>query len=186
MGFLDFVKKQEVQIEEKPTIQSTNTAGKGKKQCLQCENYVGVRKKICDCGFDFETKTLSLFASTNEQKSLIQKLKITNENLIQWILMCSYTYYCRHESILPDEEYDKLFVLLKNNWKILEHRHKYLIKEESLENGSLFYLSENDYPQIIQHSALRFIKAMKKYKASIDVVVEKKLYNLVAFNELVY
>lgn len=183
MGFLDLVKKQEFHLDEKPKI--LTAGGKGKKECEQCGNFTGVRTKICSCGFDFETKTLGLFAETKEQKTLIQRLKITNENLIQWILMCSYIYYHKNDILISDEEYNKLHNLLKKNWDVLEHRHKNLIKKESLKDDSLFYLSKIDYPQIIQHSALRLLKAMKKYKTTIDVVVEKKLYNLVAFNEMI-
>jgi hypothetical protein len=186
MGFLDIIKTQETKKEDSPKNLKDSVGGKGKKQCCQCRSYVGVRTKICNCGYDFETKSLGLFATVPEQKDLIKRLGITNENIVQWVLMCSYIYYCKNDCLIPDEDYDKLHSILKDNWKTVQHRHKFLIKEECLDNNSLHYLSQSEYPQIIQHSALRFLKAMKKYKATIENVVEKKLYNLVAFNEVIF
>lgn len=188
MGFLDLIKKEETKqiIQEIKPILKEVGPGKGKKLC-DCGIYVGARTKVCNsCGYDFETKTPSLFANIKENKDLIKSLGITNQNLIQWILMCSYLYYCRNVTIIEDKEFDQLIQIAKDNWQILEHRHKSLIQESTLENGSLYYLKENDYPQIIRHSALRLYKATKKFKKNIDDVVKLKLDNLVAFNEVIW
>lgn len=180
MNFLSLIEdsKQQAVVssgsEQKP--------GKGKKQCISCKNYCGARCKSCpNCEFNFETKQSSLFS----QKS-IKELEINNENIIQWILMCSYIYYIKNEHLIPDEKFDKLIEILKIEWDQINHRHKNLIKSEGLTSNSLFYLKEEDYPQIIKHSALRHLKAMKKFKCSIEEVIEKKLFNKVTFNEFIW
>jgi hypothetical protein len=38
-------------------LSSLNKAGKGRKLCENCSNYVGARTKICDCGYSFEDGT---------------------------------------------------------------------------------------------------------------------------------
>lgn len=182
MNFLDLAKAESAKSQN--PVKSTG--GKGKKQCLDCKEYVGVRSKSCSfCSYNFETKTPSLFA-TPDQRTIIEKLNITVENIVQWILMCSYIYYVKNDSLITDQEFDSLISMLKENWDRIEHRHFYLIDKESLENGSLFQLKEDQYPQITRHAALRHLKAMKKFKRNISEVVEQKLYNRVSFNEMVW
>lgn len=164
------------------TVQLSSGPGKGKKQCSSCQSYCGVRCKLCpSCEYNFETKQSSLF-----HHSTIKELEITNENIVQWILMCSYIYYIKSSQLISNQRFDKLIEILKSEWNSINHRHKYLISENNLNTFSLFNLKEEDYPQIIRHAALRHLKAMKKFKCSIDEVVEKKLFNKVAFNEMVW
>lgn len=164
------------------SVQLSSGPGKGKKQCISCKEYCGARCKICpSCEFNFETNQSSIF-----HHSTIKELEITNENIVQWILMCSYIYYIKSSQLISDQRFVKLIEILKNQWDNIEHRHKNLIIKENLDTFSLFNLKEEDYPQIIRHSALRHLKAMKKFKCSIDEVVERKLFNLVAFNEMVW
>ncbi len=178
MSFLDLAKTPEKQPASGP--------GKGKKQCPECKEYVGARSKICpNCNYDFELKTPSLFSNLS-QKSIIEKLNITPDTLVQWVLMCSYLYYVKGDSIIDDKEFDSLIEMMKNKWDILNHRHLHLISEETVKTNSLFNLKEDDYPQIIRHSALRLLKAKKKFKTTIDDVVQRKLFNQVSFNEMVY
>jgi hypothetical protein len=43
-----------------------NKAGRGKKQCDECKNYVPVRLRVCDCGHEFVAKEIK-----SEQESEI-------------------------------------------------------------------------------------------------------------------
>lgn len=67
MGFLDiFESNNDNKVSE-------IGPGKGKKQCLNCKNYTGVRKKICDCGFDFGNKELkSKIENQSKHQSEVQ------------------------------------------------------------------------------------------------------------------
>lgn len=194
MSFLDLAKSVK-NTEEKPVQEKAKTSGpgKGKKQCPECKEYVGVRSKVCNfCQYDFELQTPCLFSNI-QQKTIIDKLKITPDNLLRWILMCSYLYYIRGESLISDNEFDSLIQMMKDKWDIINHEILYegslfkmdLISNENIKTTSFFNLKESDYPQIIQHSALRFLKACKKFKTTIDDVVNRKLFNQVAFNEII-
>lgn len=48
MDLFDILKIKEPDPKNKP--------GPGKKQCQNCKNYIGVRTKVCKCGFSFEKK----------------------------------------------------------------------------------------------------------------------------------
>lgn len=191
MSFLDLAKK--ITIEQPVESKPKSGPGKGKKQCLECKEYVGARSKVCNfCQYDFELQTPCLFSNI-QQKTIIDKLKITPDNLLRWVLMCSYLYYIRGESLISDNEFDSLIQMMKDKWEIINHEILYegslfkmnLICNENMQTGSFFNLKEEDYPQQIQHAALRLLKACKKFKTSIDDVVNRKLFNLVSFNEMV-
>lgn len=184
MSFLDLAKKVNTEpIPEKSLPKSS--PGKGKKQCPECKEYIGVRSKLCNyCHYDFELQTPCLFSNA-QQKTIIDKLNITSDNLVQWVLMCSFLYYVKEDSIISDSEFDSLIEMMKDKWEILNHRHLHLIAKETVKTNSLFNLKSEDYPQIIQHSALRLLKAKKKFKTTIEDVVNRKLFNQVAFNEII-
>lgn len=68
--------------------------------------------------------------------------------LIAWVLMSSYAYYQMDSPILEDSTYDNICKHLYDKWDDYTHPHKHLIERESLRQGSLFYLKEEDYPKI--------------------------------------
>jgi len=76
--------------------------------------------------------------------------------LVPYYLMASYLYYIEDKSVFADELFDELCSDLLKNWDIVEHRHKYLIKKEYLNQGTGYYLKETDYPFIVQHAAKLF------------------------------
>lgn len=89
-----------------------------------------------------------------------ESYKESQASVIFWIVLASYLYYIRDESILSDEVFDKMckLVLDKNiKHSLLSH----LITEERMKAGSLFDLKVKDYPLFIVQageSLLRFGK----------------------------
>lgn len=75
----------------------------------------------------------------------IEKEKIGR--LYQIFLLASYSYYKRYESILPDEDYDKIAKRLLKEWDNFEHQHKYLITKEDLKAGTAYAIKH--YPTIV-------------------------------------
>jgi hypothetical protein len=66
--------------------------------------------------------------------------------LVPWYLMASYAYYMLDRSIMPDEEFDGLCKRLLEEFDFIEHPHKHLIDESSLEAGTGYGLREEEYP----------------------------------------
>lgn len=68
--------------------------------------------------------------------------------VVAWLLMSSYAYYHLDSPILEDTTYDKLCKHLYDKWDEYSHPHKHLIDRDSLKQGSLFYIKEEQYPLI--------------------------------------
>lgn len=75
---------------------------------------------------------------------------------VSWYLMASYMYYCRPnwESLMRDEDFDRVCKVLLDKYETLDHPHLHLIDKESLKAGTGFTLKEADYPLIVKHAAL--------------------------------
>lgn len=50
LGALKFYREKETAT---PIMSKSEESGRGKKQCDSCKSFVGVRTKLCSCGFDF-------------------------------------------------------------------------------------------------------------------------------------
>jgi len=50
-------KGERTMAKTKKKVTPKGTAGKGRKQCPQCEKYVGARASKCDCGHEFPKNT---------------------------------------------------------------------------------------------------------------------------------
>ena len=74
--------------------------------------------------------------------------------LLQKYLMASYIYYILHRSVMPDEEFDQMAKDLLQNWDTFEHQHKSLVTLADLEAGTLYSLSEKNYPGMVVGAAL--------------------------------
>lgn len=86
----------------------------------------------------------------------------STSSAVWWVIISSYLYYVRDESILSDEVFDKLMkTILDRNIKhsLLSH----LITEEDLKAGSLFRLKPKDYPQFIIEAGERIIRGVDSY-----------------------
>jgi len=86
--------------------------------------------------------------------SLLMRSIQNNPNLaIPWLLMASYLYYLRYESILSDTAFDLLCRQTLDVFNQLNHEYKHLITEPDLAAGSLFTLNDSDYPADIKSCA---------------------------------
>lgn len=77
--------------------------------------------------------------------------------LIPWVLMASYAYYVLDKPLISDGVFDNACRELLEHWDQAEHRHKHLIDQDSLRSGSLFQLSDEDYPLITKYAARRLL-----------------------------
>ncbi len=46
---------REIPVKRESSGSVEQTPSRGRKQCKQCQKFVGVRTQICECGFDFAT-----------------------------------------------------------------------------------------------------------------------------------
>lgn len=75
-----------------------------------------------------------------------QSFKSSPNTVISWYLIASYCYYCRYESILSDEVYDKMCKYMLDNFDKLEHVNKNLVDKAALLAGTAYQLKVDDYP----------------------------------------
>lgn len=78
--------------------------------------------------------------------------------MIPWFLMASYLYYKHHKSLLSDQFYDGLAKSMLDQWPILKHQHKALIKEPDLVCGSMFHLTDREYPNLVKGAAKALVE----------------------------
>lgn len=72
---------------------------------------------------------------------------------LQCFLMCAYQYYHRYTSLISDSDFDALGKRLLAHWDDFEHMHKHLVSLDDLRAGTLYALSEKDYPRMIVHAS---------------------------------
>jgi len=74
-------------------------------------------------------------------------------NCVQVFLSASYAYYCLDRGdLMSDPDFDEMCAMMKRNWDIIEHRHKYLIDLEGLSAGTGYCIEEREYPGITKSS----------------------------------
>lgn len=89
--------------------------------------------------------------------SLLQRSK----NLaVSWWLMGSYAYYYLDETIISDEFFDYLTVLIRENYDEIVHVNKDLITEDRLTCGSAFDL--RIYPTRVMSCTQQILTQMRK------------------------
>jgi NAD-dependent DNA ligase len=115
------------------------------------------------------------------------ELTISEQNLINSLtgqyLIHSYLYYRLYQSIIPDDLFDKICVLLERYYDSIQHQHKHLISPESLRAGTGFNLGYNDYPLVVQSIADQIMsnkefremagKENKKYELLVNKLLDK-------------
>lgn len=77
---------------------------------------------------------------------------------LQKFIMCSYLYYILFESVVPDEEYDKMAKDLLDGWHDFEHQHKHLLSKEALKAGTMYHLGEGQYPGMAIGGAMKWLE----------------------------
>jgi hypothetical protein len=98
----------------------------------------------------------------NYDQKARDSFKKSPSSAVFFVVLASYLYYVRDESILSDETFDKMMkTILDRNIKhsLLSH----LITEEDLKAGSLFRLKPKDYPQFIIEAGERILRGVESY-----------------------
>jgi hypothetical protein len=91
-------------------------------------------------------------------------------------LIYSYLYYIKNESLISDQEFDKITVVLKDNWELVEnsnHPHKYLLNYNSI-CGSTGFDLKGKYPTIVKMTANMMINQYELDKTNKN----KKINNI--------
>lgn len=94
--------------------------------------------------------------------------ELSPRQALQAFLMCSYLYYIRYQSVVPDSEFDGLSKLLREHWAGFEHQHKHLVTLEDLAAGSLYKLREDDYPMMVKQGAEMWLRESEQGKVAGD------------------
>lgn len=71
-------------------------------------------------------------------------------------LTSSYLYYHRPDldPIMDDYDFDRLCSIMLKRYDEITHRHKYLIREDTLSAGTGFDIPEHIYPNIVKSTAV--------------------------------
>ena len=85
-------------------------------------------------------------------------------SIIAWILMASYLYYHRYDSIFEDVDFDKMMSYTLKHYDNLEHKYKSLVTKDDLQAGSLFALPVDKYPMGIVRLAEHYSREYELYK----------------------
>ena len=80
------------------------------------------------------------------------------KNPIAKYLMCSYAYYKQDDPLVSDEEFDELAKYLLENWKTVDHPHKWYIKKADLKAGTFL----GRYPTMIPGAVKSYRESIKK------------------------
>lgn len=88
--------------------------------------------------------------------------KRNSNMLVPWYLMASYAYYILNKTIISDACFDKIGKQLAKNWRITEHRHKYLLGKiaDSKSFNTGFDLPFNEFPEMIKGATLKLLKEL--------------------------
>lgn len=92
--------------------------------------------------------------------------KINKSSCISWWLSSSYCYYCKNESLMSDEAFDKLSKWMLDNYSSLQHTNKNLITEDMLKAGSGYNLKQEDYPTRVKVTGEMLIRGLYAGKHS--------------------
>lgn len=79
---------------------------------------------------------------------------------VSWWLMASYAYYLLDETIISDECFDYLTILIGENYEEIEHVNKDLVTMDRLSCGSAFDLRV--YPTRVMVCASRMISTLQQ------------------------
>lgn len=81
---------------------------------------------------------------------------------VSWWLMASYAYYLLDETIISDECFDYLTVLIGENYEEIEHVNKGLVTMDRLSCGSAYDL--RIYPNRVMSCATRLVTQLKNHQ----------------------
>jgi NAD-dependent DNA ligase len=74
-------------------------------------------------------------------------------------LTCSYAYYKMDISLVTDEQYDKMCVVLGRNYGRLTHKYKFIVTPEDFDAGTGFAIR---YPAPMEWAIRQFVQQQKE------------------------
>ena len=86
---------------------------------------------------------------------LVEQRKVSP---VAWWLMASYAYYRLNQSFLQDETFDWLGRYLKDNWDVIRHPNKRLIRQTATFSG--YYVKR--YPIRVQAATWQLLDELNK------------------------
>lgn len=86
---------------------------------------------------------------------LVEQRKVSP---VAWWLMASYAYYRLNQSFLQDETFDWLGRYLKDNWDVIRHPNKRLIRQTATFSG--YYVKR--YPMRVQAATWQLLDELNK------------------------
>lgn len=86
-------------------------------------------------------------------------------SIVAWVLIASYLYYHRFNSIFKDEEFDELCAFLVEHWDSVTHPLKRLITLDDMKAGTLYALKLEEYPMGLIRIAERILRELSMESA---------------------
>lgn len=98
-----------------------------------------------------------------------KRVKQEPRMVFNYILIASYAYYIRYESIFEDSSFDKICSYALIEYDNIDSPYKHLVTRDALQAGSCYHLKYEDYPdkivyiaeQIITHQHMEKVNATK-------------------------
>lgn len=88
-----------------------------------------------------------------------KRVKQEPRMLFNYILIASYAYYIKYESLFADEEFDNMCKYALEEYSNINSPYKHLVTLEALQAGSCYHLKYEDYPDKIVYIAEQIIRA---------------------------
>ena len=76
-------------------------------------------------------------------------VKQDKSKVFDYILIASYCYYLRFESVFEDSDFDKICSYALKEYDNIESPYKTLVTKDALAAGSCYHLKYEDYPHKI-------------------------------------
>jgi len=88
--------------------------------------------------------------------------KQSPSSAVFFVVLASYLYYVRFESVLSDDVFDKMTKLILDK-NIRHSKLSHLVTDDDLRAGSLFRLRSTDYPDFITEQAEKILRGVNNY-----------------------
>ena len=88
-----------------------------------------------------------------------ERVKHNPSLVFDYILIASYAYYIKFESLFDDSDFDKICLYALREYDNIQSNYKHLVTKEALQAGSCYHLKYDDYPPRISYIADEIIRA---------------------------
>lgn len=87
-----------------------------------------------------------------------KRVKLNKNTVLDYILIASYAYYIRYESLFDDTDFDKICSYALKEYDNLTSNYKNIVTRDCLNAGSLYNLKIDDYPPLLIYVAEEIIR----------------------------